>query len=182
MSFKNSISKHWLTPFTISSAILASYYFAKFHFQTIFRLTLSLYIIWGIYYLCVNVFLQRYFDEDFFAYHLIQKAGQQFKDNTIVTTDWETAAKLSFWLEGKRHIYTLPCGKENQYAKWREGFNKATNVLYLDLHPRFACVQKHFSNCVYLASFTKDGHRLGFNDHTPPLKLVAYRCHYKKDL
>ncbi len=175
MSFKNSISKHWLTPFTMSSAILASYYFEKFALKKLFFITLLLYTIWGFYYLTVNSIFQRYFDEDFFRYRLIEKAKKTYHDKNIVTSDWETAAKLSFWLGKNRVISTLPCGNENQYAEWKKPL-RTKEILYIDFNNRITCIKKFFDYCEANTTLKKSSTHIGYLKTEPPITLFIYRC------
>lgn len=175
ISFKNSISKHWLTPFTMSAAILTSYYFEKLQFKKLFIITIFLYTMWGFYYLTVNCVLQRYFDEDFFRYRLIQKAGKTHPEKHIVTSDWETAAKLSFWMGETKIISTLPCGNENQYAEWSKTLPQ-DEILYLDFKDRSACIKKYFTTCEKLSSTKKSATHIGYLKKNPPIELFTYRC------
>ena len=176
-SFKNSISKHLLTPLAISGAILSGYYFVQFNLKKTFVFTIYAYVALGIYYIAVNCFFQPYFDEDYFSYQLIQTAGQQYlkPGMTIITSDWETASKLSFWLPGQPAINTLACGRENQYQYWQHDVRQQKEVIYFDFIDRSACIKQYFTDCQKLNTLVHQGSSLGVIK-MPTIHLFTYYC------
>lgn len=178
ISLQNSISKHWLTPYAISSTILCSYYFSRYQLRQLYLLTISFYILLGIYYIGSNCLFQQYFDEDYLPYALIQEAGRRYgsPNLTVVTADWQSASRLSFWLPGKPEVRTIPCGIENQYAIWNHHAAEIPNALYLDFIDRSNCIKQYFTHCRRLPPLTGRAHYLGF-DFVPGEQLFAYYCH-----
>lgn len=176
-SLKNSISKHLLTPLAISGAILSGYYFVKYNLRKTFILVISFYILSSIYYLAANVFFQKYFDEDFYSYSLIKSAGQQYLQSTvpIYTSDWLTAAKLSFWLPGQPSVGTLACGREHHYQYWKKDLKPMQNAIYFDFINDANCIKKSFNDCQLLGILTHKGSAIGLVK-MPTVDLFAYFC------
>ena len=123
----------------------------------------------------LNCFYQKYFDEEYYSYVLIQSAGQKYvnKKVAVITSDWETASKLSFWLPGQPEVLTVACGSENQYAYWKK--SELKNVLYLDFKNRSHCVKRYFSNCEPLETFKHSGEFHAWAK-MPSRELYAYFC------
>ncbi len=187
-SFTNRVSKHWLTPFCITGAILCAYYLVKLQLRKLFLCTLVVYMVWSVDYIVSYSFFQKYIDGNMAVYELAKVAGKKYvKPNTIiVTTHWETAAKLLFWLPDKPNIYTLPCGdpkrlKENQYKEWsqklRDNLQKKelNEILYLDTTDNVACMQTFFKQCTLLAMSSYSNNHFRFNKKQT-VYLYAYQC------
>jgi 4-amino-4-deoxy-L-arabinose transferase-like glycosyltransferase len=182
-SLNNGISKHLLTPFCISSTLLCSYYISQYRLRKIYLFTIVLYCSSTVYYLTSYSFSQNNVDGNMAAYKLAKVAGEKYckTDTIVVTSFWETAAQMLFWLPGKPQIYTLPCGSENQYAFWSQPIvqqikeNKIKEVLYLDFDDKSMCIAKHFAHCEALPTLYYENPHFRFHEKNKK-KLFAYRC------
>ena len=174
-SLKNSISKHLLTPLAIPASILTAYLILKYDLKKLWKGIIIWYGALCIYYVTVNCFFQKYFDEEYFVYPLIQAAGAKYlnQHQTIITSDWLSAAKLSFWLPNKPYVQTINCGKEHHYTFWNKAKNQ--NVLYLDFHKQSRCVKEYLLNCEHVETFKHVGHAYPWS-HMPTIELNAYFC------
>lgn len=173
-SITSHILRHWLTPFTVSSAMLCSYYFNKLQLRKTFLLTILFYALANLTLLIIYSFFQSSYDENMMSYLLAQEAGKRYFQHDIVvaTSNWESAARILFWLPDKPFIYTLPCGKQNQYAFWNNDFiqniknKRLKQVLYLDFNDQSFCISQFFSRCQKLPMLT----------HKNKVYLFAYEC------
>lgn len=161
-SITSHIVRHWLTPFTVSGAILCSYYFNKFQLRKTFLLTVVVYASANLAMLTTYSFFQESYDKNRMAYTLAQEAVKHYfqPDTVVVTSEWESAAQILFWLPGKPFIYTLPCGVQNQYAFWNTEFirnikaKQIKKILYLDFEDKSFCINKFFTHCEKLPTLT----------------------------
>lgn len=174
-SLKNSISKHLLTPLTIPASILTAYLIVKYDLKKLWKGIIIWYGALCIYYVTVNCFFQKYFDEEYFLYPLIHTVGEKYlnQHQTIITSDWLSAAKLSFWLPNKPYVQTIHCGKEHHYTFWKKVNNK--NVLYLDFHKQSSCVKEYLLNCEHVETLKHIGHNYPWG-RMPTIELNAYFC------
>lgn len=182
----HGISKHWLVPFCISSAILCGHYFVSYKLRKLFLLTILVYFLISMHYIIYNSLWQKYSDGNVGVYSLIENAAKQYwrQDEVVMTSNWELASKLAFWLPSKPFVYTLPCGAENQYAYWskptlqRIKEKSIKEVFYLNLADNSSCVKKYFAEChaLPILSYSYDGVRLQEKNKNRHLQLYAYRC------
>lgn len=182
-SLKQNVSQHWLLPFCFTSALLSSYYLVKYQMRKLFIATVVLYLGCSIYYLISDSIFQKYFDGSFASYPLVKQAGDKYleQNSIVMTSNWESAAKIMFWLPGKPNVYTLPCGGENQYAFWSQSIVKQIKdksiqkVLYLDFEDHSICMKQSFRHCELLQTLSADDKFLEAENEKKKY-LFVYQC------
>lgn len=151
-----SLRAYWLTPYLLSSALLAGYCFEVLRFR---KSLFTLLVVYGI--VSLGVLINGSFPlgltspRNFLNYRLVLELDKTYPDRpqTILTSGW-LEARMLFFLQGKPNIYTLNCGPEqNQYAAWSEKTiqriqHKAIQeAWYIDPIDRKGCVEKYFDAC-----------------------------------
>lgn len=182
-SFSNNVSKHLVIPYCITSAILCSYYFAKYNLRKLFIATLIVYFVWSLDYIISYSFFQKYIDGNVVGYSLAKQAGEKYltPDKILVTSNWDSAAKLLFWIPGRPQMYTLPCGGQNQYAYWSKPIvekmkqKQIKQALYLDFDDHSMCIKEHFAHCERLPSLTQENKHFRIK-RGQKVELFIYQC------
>ena len=175
---KALIREDWLSPYIISSAILAAVGFQTLHYRKSTFLLITIYALASLTILINNSpQFSLVTPQKLINYYLIQKFNTSFTQlpKVILTPGW-AEARILFFLKGKPQIYTIECGvPQNQYALWSTEVNQSIKnkslkeALFIDPENRVACAEKYFNQCVRL------------NTATYPYKnkeyaLYAYRC------
>ena len=151
-----SLRAYWLTPYLLTSALLAGYCFERLRFRKSWFILIVIYSIISLGILINGSFpLGLSSPKNFMYYRLIHELNKTYPDRpqTILTAGW-LEARMLFFLEGKPNIYTLNCGsQQNQYAAWskktiqRIQHKAIQKAWYIDPIDRKECVEKYFDAC-----------------------------------
>lgn len=171
-----NIRSNWLTPYLMSSALLAGYCF-----QTLHKYRSSPWLIsaYGIASLCILLNSCSFFgflpSSKRLRYQLIQdiNASSLSLPTDVFSLGW-LDARMLFFLKHHPNIHSIDCGfPENQYSVWKqEQKNTVQNALIItgtDDSTAMNCLKKQFQQCAKIASFSQQAHSL----HQT---LFVYQC------
>ncbi len=173
------IRETWLTPYLISSALLAGYCYQRFHYYKFFKILIFAYFILSLGIVISSTPIGLKPSKKNAYYHLIQQLNAKYPnlDEIILTSGWWEARPF-FFLNGKHQVYTLGCYEpQNQYSEWSISVKKMIKnreiqkFVYLDDKERTACLKDYFDSCELLDKFTYKNSR-----H----ELFMYKCFNKK--
>lgn len=177
-----NVKTSWLMPFSISATILAGYFITKHQWRKSFFALSALYIALSAIILLANSFLAKKITLDGARVSVLQKFNRAYKKqhDIIVTSQW-LSARMAFWLTGKPHIQTLPCGAQNQYRYWNKAFmhkikdGQIKQILYVDFLDLHRCIQNYFPHCKQLPTLTHT-QKPSINHGNRTISLYVYQC------
>ena len=175
---KATIREYWLTPYLITSALLAGLCFQTFYYR---KSAIALIVVYWI--VSVGIVANNTYQFSIFTpkkliyYHLIQQFNTDYPElpKIIFTSGW-LESRMLYFLKNKPEIYTLDCGSvQNQYALWSVDLNhKVLNktlkeAMYIDKYESRACLKKYFDKCERLPTKT-------YSYSHKEYHLYAYHC------
>lgn len=158
-AYKANIRSSWLSPYLITSALLAGYCYQTFNYKRSMNTAIIVYAFVSSMIILNNSCLYQFFPSnklDF--YRLMQKFNTKYEKlpNIIFSSGW-LEARMLFFVKNKPLIYTISCGSsQNQYALWSTDIsqkivNKALpEILFIDDQDRGGCLEKYFDKCEHL--------------------------------
>ncbi len=173
-----AIKSCWLTPYLLTSALLAGYCADAFHRQRSLTLLLGFYILVSVCILINNTLrFHLTTPKKLIEYQLIQafNVSHPTPPKMVIAPGW-FEARMLFFLNDHPAVYTMACGsQENQYALWSAPIVKQIkaklikSVLYIDPYDRVSCIKPYFDKCTPLVTPTI------FYKKTP-YHLFVYTC------
>lgn len=168
----------WLSPYLVSTALLAGFAYYKGQLRKSTQLLIFGYALVSVSIILLN---NKTINSEksckWKKYNLIQQFNTDYPNQpkTVLTSNWIEARAL-FFLKNKPTIYTLDCGEdENQYLFWSREMKrrifegKVKTAWFISMKNHDACLKKYFDNCRRLPTQTYL-HR----------ELYAYECLNKK--
>jgi 4-amino-4-deoxy-L-arabinose transferase-like glycosyltransferase len=156
---KADIRSSWLSPYLITSALLAGYCYQKFNYKKSINMTIIGYAFASCLIILNNSYLYHIVPSnklDF--YRLMQQFNEKYKKlpNVVFSSGW-FEARMLFFVKDKPLIYTINCGaNQNQYALWSSDIMKkianktVPEILFIDDQDREGCLEKYFDKCEHL--------------------------------
>jgi 4-amino-4-deoxy-L-arabinose transferase-like glycosyltransferase len=175
---KTAIRAYWLSPYLISSALLAGYLYQIEDYR---RWLKGLCMVYGIVSLAIMVNNSYLWNitaqEKFIYYQLIQQFNKDYpqRPDLFLTSGW-FEARMMFFLTEHPQVFTLGCGTdENQYGLWSRAIQEKIkqhtlkDALYIGKYDRLDCLTPLFNHCERLPTSSLQQHH---RTHT----LYVYRC------
>jgi hypothetical protein len=175
---KTAIRAYWLTPYLLTSALLAGFLYQMGNYR---RWLEGLCWVYGVVSLVVmlnNSYLWNVTSQEKFIYYpLVQQFNKDYpkRPETILTSGW-FEARMLFFLNDHPQVFTIGCGTdENQYGLWSRGTQEkikqrtVQETLYIGKYDRLDCLKLLFDRCERVPTSMLQQHRRTY-------ELYVYRC------
>ncbi len=176
---KDDILENYFFPGLISLVLLSVYYIAALRLRKTFLLIAAVYLCRFVLLLIHHSLPSPYGGTEHMLFALSHILEKQYipQHSVIMVPDWETAARLSFWLKNHPTVFVSPWSQRaNQYAEWSQPvintiqIKKIPEVFYVDFQyqpDRIHSVKGFLHHCAALQPLANLG-------DSP--RVFVYRC------